>query len=321
LLGGTNNNPEDVEASKPGNRNNFTRSSPRREDDALTFNLSGRDQVNRVKHLLDISGILIGLTSGGEWSVGGDSAGILRPGKVNPVQHGYVGAGDIAPVVIGGNALYVQERGSQLHDLKFTIDKNGYFGDDLTTFASHLFDNFTIKDLAYERIPHSLVWAPSSSGKLLGLTYIPTQEIQGWHRHDWLDGDNASQYLAEVENVAVIPEGNESITYVCVKYSNLGGRVRRYNLRMATRLIDQIEDLITVDAALSFDGEHTGSTTMTLSGGTLWDEGETLTLTASAPTFTSAAEDEGNQIHLNFTNTDGKRDQLRFDIDTFSSTT
>jgi len=58
-----------------------------------------------------------------------------------------------------------------------------------------------------------------------------------------------------------------------------------------------LKDSVQVDSGLSYDGTHTGSTSMTLSGGTTWKHTEDLTLTASvASTFVSG--DVGNTIVL-----------------------
>jgi len=85
---------------------------------------------------------------------------------------------------------------------------------------------------------------------------------------------------------------------------------------MESRLIGDIEDLIIMDSALSYDGTHSGSTTMTLSGGTNWTYDEDLTLTASvASTF--VAGDVGNEIHL--TGTDGTL--IRCEITAYTSDT
>jgi len=84
---------------------------------------------------------------------------------------------------------------------------------------------------------------------------------------------------------------------------------------MNTRQINDIEDSIFMDSALSYDGEHLGSTTMTLSGGSTWAYDEDLTLTASAAFF--ASTDVGNAIF--FTGSDGTL--IRCTIKAFTSTT
>lgn len=298
----TNNDPEKVFLSKTGFYKNFTISSPIQDDDAVTFTMAGR-QVNAVKHLVDL-GELIVFTTGGEWNVGGDQSGIIRPTDINPKQHSYSGSGDLAPIVIDGTALYVQARGNLVRDLGFDYQIDGYRGNDLSIFSSHLFEGYTLVDWDYQQIPNSVVWAVRSDGTLLGLTYLREQQVLAWHRHD-TDGT--------IENVCSIPEGSEDALYMVVKRT-INGSTKRYIERFSTRFIDDVVDATFMDSYLSYDGRNTTSTTMTLSGSG-WTYTDTLTLTASASFFTAA--DVGNQIHL--TGSDGTL--IRFTINAYSSAT
>lgn len=303
MFANTDNDPEKIWSSKTGLRKNFMISTPLQDDDAVTFSILGRE-VNEVRHMLDI-GKLITFTASGEWSINGDTAGILTPTGVNPQQHTANGSGTLAPIVASGSALYVQARGSIIRDLGFDFQTEGYRGNELTIFANHLFDNYTLVDWAYQQIPHSVVWAVRSDGVLLGMTYLREHQVFGWHRHDF-DG--------LVENVAVVPEGTEDVLYLTIKRT-IDGNTVRYIERMATRQVVDIEDSIFVDSSLSYDGTHSGATTMTLSGGTNWTYDEDLTLTASVSTFLST--DVGNAIFL--TGTDGTL--IRCTIKTYTSGT
>ncbi len=307
MFGNTNNSPETVWGSRVGFFHNFTTSSPLQDDDSITFVLAGR-QVNEVRHLVDL-GRMISLTESGEWSMNGNVSGTLTPGEINPRQNGYNGANDLRPLIVSSTALFVQSRGTVVRDFTFDFQLDGYAGNDLTIFSAHLVDQFTFADWAYQKIPHSIVWAVRDDGVLLGLTYVREQAILGWHRHDF-DGGT-------VENVAVVPEGNEDFVYVVVKRT-IDGRSVRYIEKMSSRFIDTdaIEDSIFLDSALSYDGRNTTATTMTLSGGTTWAFDETITITASVATF--LAEDVGNEIH--FVDSDGDV-IIRFKLEAFTSTT
>ncbi|MCK5617511.1 hypothetical protein KAR91_87415 [Candidatus Pacearchaeota archaeon] len=301
---GSNNAPETVEMSRSSNYNNYTKSTPIQDDDAISFTVAG-NRVNRIKHLI-VLGKLIIMTSGGEWVAKGNADGVILPGEVNLEEISYYGSADLEPLLIGSTALFLQARSTIVRDL-INDSIEGYTSDDLTIFSSHLFDGFTVVDWDYQQIPHSIVWACRSDGALLGFTYIRKQKVFAWHRHD----TGAS---GEFESVVSVPEGTEDAVYFIVKRT-INGSTVRYVERMESRLIGDIEDLILMDSALSYDGTHTGSTTMTLSGGTNWTYDETLTLTASAGFFVSG--DIGNQIHL--TGSDGTI--IRFTIEAYSSTT
>lgn len=299
----TNNDPEKIWMSRTGQYKNFTVSSPIQDDDAVTFTLVGR-QVNSVKHLLDLGKFLV-MTQGGEWSIEGDDAGIIRPSQINARQNSYSGSGDLSPIIVANSALFVQGRGTIVRDLLYDAAESSYKGNDLTVFSAHLFEGYSIVDWAYQQVPNSIVWAVRSDGVLLGLTYVREHQLWAWHRHD-TDGT--------VENVTVVPEGSEDVLYIVVKRT-INGSTVRYIEKMTTRLIQDLTDMKFMDSNLSYDGRHTGSTTMTLSGGTNWTYDETLTLTASASTFDS--DDVGNAVHL----LDSSGDIIRFTIGAYSSAT
>jgi hypothetical protein len=305
LFANTDNDPEKVWASRTGFFTNYTVSSPIQDDDAVTFNMAGR-QVNEVRHMIDI-GKLIVFTAGGEWTINGNSAGTLLPGEVNPKQGSYNGASTLPPIVIGGSAIYVQARGSYVRDLDFDYTVENYRGGDLTIFSSHLVEGFTLVDWAYAQIPNSIVWCVRDDGTMLGLTYVKEQQMLAWHKHDTEGG--------LIENVCVVPEGSEDVVYLVVNRT-IGSSTYRYIERMASRFLTEetIKDFKGLDSFKSYDGRHTGSTTMTLSGSG-WTYEDTLTLTASAAYFSSS--DIGNSIHL--TGADGTL--IRCSITAYTSST
>ena len=303
IFANTDNNPEGVWASRIALRKNFMVSTPLQDDDAVTFSMVGR-QVNEVKHMLDL-GKLVVFTASGEWSIEGDAAGILTPGEVNPKQYTANGSGNLAPLVVGGSAVYVQARGSVVRDLAYEFEANGYRGNELSIFAAHLFEGYTLTDWAYQQIPHSVVWAVRDDGALLGLTYVREHQVIGWHRHEFYNG--------LVENVCVVPEGDEDFLYLVVKRT-INGSTKRYIERMHTRQVADIVDSVFMDSSLTYDGRNTDTGhTMTLSGGTEWTYEESLTLTSSDPYF--IAGDVGNDIWLY----DADGEVIRCNIKVFTS--
>lgn len=303
VFSNTRNDPEKNWCSQTGNYTNFTVSKPLQDDDAVTFSMVGR-QVNSIEHVLELGKAIV-LTSAGEWTVEGNASGILLPGEVNPKQSSYNGAASLAPVIIGGNALYVQSRGTIIRDLSFDYQVDNYRGSDLTIFSAHLFDGYSLVDMSYQQVPHSIVWCVRNDGTLLGLTYVREQQMVGWHRHE---------FEGTVENVCCIPEGNEDAVYLTIKRT-VDGDVVRYIERMSQRRVDNIVNSVFMDCTHSYDGTNTSATTMTLSGGTTWVYTDVLTLTSSAGYFTAA--EVGNAIHL----TGSAGDVIRFTITGYTNTT
>lgn len=300
----TNTNPEEVRLSRIGAYKNFITSNPLQDDDPIKFTMAGV-RVNAVKHILDVGGLPVVFTESAEVTLEGDG-GVLTPFGVNPKTYSRNGCSDLAPIIVDNTALYVQARGSIVRDLLFDYQSDGYKGNDLTIMASHLVDGYTIVDWAYAQTPHSIVWAVRSDGAVLSLSYVRDQNIRGWAKHDFDGGF--------VENVCVVPEGTEDAVYFVVKRT-INGRTVRYVERMNTRQILEREDMILMDSALTYDGRNTGSTTMTMSGGTTWAYDETITLTASASHFSS--DDVGDVIQI--TGADGTL--IQFEITAYTSAT
>lgn len=287
VYGNTTTDPEKVWASRTGDYTNFTIRNPIQDDDAVTFTPAGR-QVNRVRALIEI-GRLVLLTEGGEFTVNGDQDGVLVPTAINLRRHSEIGCADVEPLVVGNTALFVQARSSLLYDLIYAAESDGYTGRDLSVFAPHLFEGKTIIEMAYARMPFSVVWIVRSDGVLLGLTYVREHDVWAWHEHT-TDGT--------VESVAVVSEGNEDVLYVVVKRT-VDSRTVRYIERLHSRTVANIAtDAFFVDSGLSYDGWNTDTShTMILSTGSVWTYGTDLTLTSSDAAYFTAAE-VGNAIHL-----------------------
>jgi len=233
--------PEGVWGSRIGFPGNFGISSPLQDDDAVSFHLAGR-QRHPVRHLVGLEQLVV-LTGAGEWVVYGDG-GPLIPTGIQASQVAYWGASEAVPVVIGQTIIYVQARGRIVRDLVLNAGQ-GAQGRDLTLLANHLFTAHTIDELAYQQNPHSIVWAVRSDGTLLGLTYVPDDDVWGWHRHD-----TAGTFL----EVASIPEHDQDTVYVLVER---GGQ--RYIERFASRDIVDMQDAWFLDSALAYNGPATST--------------------------------------------------------------
>ncbi len=284
LLGNFSFNTQASYASRTGTPQLFTRKFPHLDDDSILFQVNGA-----VRHFLDL-GTLIVFSDTGEWIVDGNANGAITPTATFPKQFSYyVASKNLAPLIIGSEAIYVQANDSIIRTLGFDSiggGKDGLRDDDLTAFADHLFEGFTIRSWDYQKNPHSIVWAVRDDGVLLGCSYIKNQQILAWHRHE-TDG--------LVEEVCCIQEGVEHSVYIIVA-REINGATVRYMERLNSRVFDDIVDGVFVDSALTFDGRNTGSATMELTGGVTWDESETLSLRSSVESFSEL--EIGNEIWL-----------------------
>lgn len=286
--------PQTVWMSKTGAFHNFGYSTPTKDDDAITITIASR-QVNRIRHLVPLRELLV-LTSGAEWTLSGDASGI-SPTSIQANVQSYIGSSTVPPAVYGNTALYVQSRGQKLADLAYSYTSDGFQGQDLTVLSSHLVRGYEIKDMALAQVPNSCAWLVRNDGTMLGFTYLPTQEVYSWHRHD-TDG--------KFESIATVPEGDEDAVYLIVNRV-IGGVQRRYIERMASRQLSvpgrdtPLDRSFFVDSGLTYDGRI--DIGMLLYDGTDWKYPNPIKIKADSAAF--YPESIGTSLWLY--GTDGQR--------------
>ena len=274
VFAGTNNAPQNMWMTKSGTESNMSFGLPIRDDDRIEFRVAARE-ANTIRHIIPLTQMLL-LTGSAEWRVTSVNSDAITPTSISVKPQSYVGADNSQPVIVNNSLVYAAARGGHIRELGYNWQANGFVTGDLSLRAPHLFDNFTIKDMALSKAPIPIVWAVSSNGKLLGLTYVPEQALGAWHQHD-TDGT--------FESVACVSEGNDDVTY-CVIKRTVDGDVVRYIERMGTRLFATQRDNFFVDSGATYNGTNTnGSQTVTISGGTNYTKGEDLTVTANYNLF------------------------------------
>ena len=297
VFAGTTNAPQTIWMTKSGTESDMSYSLPTEESDRVKIKVAARE-ANTIRHIVPLTQLLA-LTSAAEWRISPVNSDIITPTTVSVRPQSYIGASNVQPSIVNNTVVYCASRGGHVRELGYSWQASGFVTGDLSLRAAHLFDNYEISDMCYSKSPQPLLWFVSTTGKLLGLTYIPEQQVGAWHQHV-TDG--------EFESCTTVAEGKEDSLYVVVKRT-IGGTTKRYVERMASRQFDAAEDAFFVDSGLTYDGTNTGSTTVTVTGGTAWTTAEVLTITASASTFQyPATTDVGDAIVL--TATDGTKYRL-----------
>ncbi|CAB4131896.1 hypothetical protein UFOVP137_21 [uncultured Caudovirales phage] len=303
---GTINAPQNIWMTRTGTESNMTYSLPTQEDDSINFRVAARE-ANTIRHIVPLNNLVL-LTSSAEWRITSVNSDALTPSSVSVKPQSYIGSASVQPVIVNNNLIYAAARGGHMRELAYNWQASGYVTGDLCLRTPHLFDNLTLVDMAYGKAPTPIVWSVSSSGKLLGLTYVPEQSVGAWHQHD-TDG--------VFESCCVVAEGDEDRLYVVVKRT-INGSVKRYVERMASRFFTSQADAFFVDSGGTFNGTNTSATTVTVTGGTTWGPSESLTITASAALFAYPTQSDVNDAIV-FTATDGTT--YRLTITSTTSTT
>lgn len=286
---GTTLKPQNLWGTRSGTEKNLTYSIPTRDDDSINVRLTSK-RANTIRHIVSLEDMLV-LTSGAEWKITTANSDILSPSTIDYKVQGEIGANNVQPVVTSESVIYAQARGGHVRELKYdAVMTLKHRSTDISIMCPHLFNGFEIEQLAFQSGPYPTVWCIRSDGVLLGLTYMPEQEVLAWHQHD-TDGT--------FESVCVVPEGDDDVLYVIVKRT-LGGRTVRMIERQDDRQFTRLQDAIFLDCSASLNNTVTATLTPGANATTAGSTG--VTFTAGSSVF--VAGDVGRFIHYDFEEVD-----------------
>ena len=249
VFAGSKKDPQDVFMTASGTEKDLSFSIPTVDSDRIYFRIAAREQ-SRVRHVVPIAQLML-LSDSTEYQVTPANDDILTPSSVSVRPQSFVGANFAQPALVNNTVVFAAARGGHVRELGYNASVLGYLTGDLSIRAAHLFDSFTIQDMAYQKAPLPIVWCVSSSGKLLGLTYVPEEKVGAWHQHTTTNGT--------FESVVCVPENDEDVVYVIV---NRGGT--RYVERLAETYrggTESIADAFFVDSGITYNGSSTTTVT------------------------------------------------------------
>lgn len=263
-FGGTDKEPNTIWFSETGDYNSFVVHTPQEDADAITAPIVSR-MVNEIRGMIPLRDLIV-LTSGSEWKISASSTGVFSYKEKQVDPQGYRGSASLEPLTVGNSILFVQEKGQAVRDLGYSLESDGYTGNNLSVLATHLFDGRRIVDWAWQQEPWSLVWCVLDNGALLTLTYMKEHEVWAWTRHE-TDG--------EFESVCSVPGDSRDEVYFVVKRTVDGSTVR-YVETLAERFTDgDVKTSRFLDCAGVYEGDPTSSVT-----GLTWLEGKTVNVLA-----------------------------------------
>ena len=242
LFAATRNNPSTLWGSKPGAFHNFDVSIPVNDGDAFEFTLASQ-QINAIKYMLPMPGGLVVLTAGGAWQLSGTQQfAPVTPTAVMATPQAFNGCGDLPPITIGYEILFIQTAGSVVRNLSYNFFANIYTGADLTVLSSHLFANHTIVSWCYAEEPDKVIWAARDDGVLLSLTFLKEQEVAGWAEHST---------GGFVKALGCVREGTRDVVYMAVERIDATGNRFTSIEQLQQRSVRTIEEGWFLDCALS----------------------------------------------------------------------
>lgn len=259
VFAGTNNAPQTVDMTNSGTESTFSYSLPSQDTDRIAIKVAARE-VSSILHIVPLVQLLL-LTGSCEYAEFTTNDAPITPSTIGIRPQSYIGASNVQPTVVNNSLVYCAARGGHVREMGYNLQVNGYITGDLSLRSAHLFDLLTIKDQAFSKAPLPIVWFVSSNGNLVGLTYVPEQQIGAWHHHDT---------QGTFESVTAVSENDEDRVYVVINRT-INGQTVRYVERMASRLITTLPNCFFVDSGATYSG--TPATTIS---NLTWLEGQTV---------------------------------------------
>lgn len=281
IFAGSRLRPQQIWMTATGTESNMTYHLPLQDDDRISFAVASRD-LNQIQHVIALQQLLM-LTSAAEWRVSPLNSDAITPTSISVRPQSYVGASSVQPVMANNTAIYAAARGGHIREIAYNYNAGGYVSGDLSLRATGLFDGYDILDLSFSKEPFPVVWAVSSSGSLLGLTYVPEQQVGAWFEYTT---------AGAFESVAVVQEGLDDVIYT-ITSRTINGETKRF-VECSTRREDTTPRR---GNFLDCSGEYFGDETTSVSGIT-WLAGQEVTVNADGAVVTGLKVGEDGTLTL-----------------------
>lgn len=177
ILGGGGQFPAQVLASKTGNYFSTQSSSPIRDTDAFSFNLSS-PSYETVRSMVSMDRLYM-FTSDGAWALGEGVNEVLTPFSFSAKKISYEGVSYLPPIVMGSTFIIVPARRDRV--LAASAGASGALEtSDLTSTSRHLFDGKTVKQVIRQRKKGDFIWVLFTDGSMAVLTLLREHKITAW---------------------------------------------------------------------------------------------------------------------------------------------
>jgi len=236
--GGTTHKPQTLWGSKPGIYEDFNPGA--KADDGLSYAIAS-DRVNNIKWMAAQRVLIVG-TSGGEFRITGGNESAITPTNVDVRRQTSYGSKLGRPAYVGSDVFFIQRSGTQVRNVAYKWESDSFQSDDITFLAEHITEG-GLTTLSYSHVPDSVLMGLRADGALLMLTYEPTQEVIGWHRHI-TDG--------KYKSLTVISEDGPDQFWFVVERT-IGGVTKQY--------IELYTPSDYLDSMISYSGASTSAVT------------------------------------------------------------
>jgi hypothetical protein len=237
---------------------------------AISYNI-GADQVSPVSWLISNGVLFVGTKSGPFVVSGNTTKAALKPTEGNSTPQGRRRCADAAALVIDTAIIYIDRLKRKIRELKYDLGSDSYDAPDLARDAEKA-TRSGIEQLVLQQDPFDIFWARRRDGQLVGCTYVPKEQVRGFHRHI-LAPTRGGVAVVECESTNAGQLGSDELWLLVRRVIN--GQTKRYIEILEDPLAidgDQ-KDGFYVDCGLSYTGPAPVGNTLT---GADHAEGETF---------------------------------------------
>lgn len=230
IYGGGKSEPRTLWHGVVGGTVDFT--SGANDDDGFSYILPNKsDEVGEIRAITSAGELLFVMTSADEVfgrGVEGDRAFSRNTAKYTSDTS--VGATDTMPVIVGGAPVFVSKTMRRLITLLVDTQTGRFKAENLTQIARHILGPGCTK-IVYVEDPVPIIWGRLDNGELMGLTYIPGQQVVGFHRHNLAGG--------YIEDIARLPGENGRTQHLwLIVRREINGITRRCIERLEQPFVD-----------------------------------------------------------------------------------
>ncbi len=238
-FGGTELQPNTLWASVTNNFENFRRGAY--DTDALAFTLAATEG-SAIQSMVSHQSLVI-FTQSEEWTASTSEQTAITPSNIFVRRQSRFGSAHKQAFVAANNLLFLQRGARKVR--QFTYSGGGAQGQasDLTLLAEHV-TRSGIRQVAFQQQPDPIIWAVTTGGVLLSLTYESDQNVIAWARH--------TSGTGLFESVSVIYGDDGKADEVWVVVNRQGIRmIERIDAEAFTKLEqDDTDRMIYLDSAL-----------------------------------------------------------------------
>lgn len=181
------------------------------DDDAIAVTLNST-RIDPVHWMTAQRDLVVG-TAGAQWAISSDGP-VITPSDISARVHSVTPSADISPAESSQVALFFDRSKREVYEIAFSFDDNAFVTTLLTILSDHIFRS-PGSELAYQRLPHSIVWGEREDGRVATLSYNRAHEILGWSQQLLGGGANA----ADCAFVAATASTSDTTAYTFSSHS------------------------------------------------------------------------------------------------------